>query len=151
MWMPCPSDECDCAAAAAPPLGRATSLPSSSSVYLRCQKSSRPSTSGTSAKLYSGGGDEVDHSSVRPSHGSSPATSPCLSTSDLMMLIKRISTENARMNAPTLTSWFMPSHPSPESYRYVRRGMPYRPSRCIGKNVRLKPIRNSQKFSLPRG
>ena len=37
-----------------------TSRPSSSSVYLRCQNSSRCSTIGTSAKLYSGGGDEVD-------------------------------------------------------------------------------------------
>ena len=33
---------------------------------------------GTSAKLYSGGGDGIDHSSVRPSHGSSPATAPRL-------------------------------------------------------------------------
>ena len=43
--------------------GSRTSRPSASSVYLRCQKSSRASTSGISAKLYSGGGDGIDHSS----------------------------------------------------------------------------------------
>ena len=51
--------------------GSRTSRPSASSVYLRCQQSSRASTSGISAKLYSGGGDGIDHSSERPSHGSS--------------------------------------------------------------------------------
>src|SRR4051794_40647666 len=52
--------------------GSFTSRPSSSSVYLRCQNSSRCETTGISAKLYSGGGEEVIHSSVRASQGSSP-------------------------------------------------------------------------------
>src|SRR5947208_646356 len=51
---------------------RGTARPSSSSVYLRCHSSSRASTSGTSAKLYSGGGDGIVHSRVRASHGSAP-------------------------------------------------------------------------------
>ena len=34
------------------------------------QKASRPVTSGKTAKLYSGGGEVVDHSSVRAFHGS---------------------------------------------------------------------------------
>src|SRR5579859_2925637 len=53
--------------------GSRTSRPSSSSVYFRCQKSSRPCTVGTSAKLYSGGGDGIDHSRVLASHGSAEA------------------------------------------------------------------------------
>ena len=40
--------------------GSFTRRPSSSSVYLRCQNSSRAVTIGISAKLYSGGGDERD-------------------------------------------------------------------------------------------
>src|SRR6188768_3334785 len=60
----------------APPDGSLTRRPSESSVYLRCHQSSRASTTGTSAKLYAGGGDGIDHSSERASHGSGPATSP---------------------------------------------------------------------------
>ncbi len=33
-------------------------------------------TFGMTAKLYSGGGDEIVHSSVAPCHGSGPAGSP---------------------------------------------------------------------------
>src|SRR5262245_48487254 len=33
-------------------------------------------TTGSAPKLYSGGGDVVDHSSVQPSHGSFPAAGP---------------------------------------------------------------------------
>jgi hypothetical protein len=61
-----------------PPDGMRTRRPCSSSVYLRCQKSSRASTSGISAKLYSGGGDGIDHSSVPACHGSLPDTSPAV-------------------------------------------------------------------------
>src|SRR5262245_16944319 len=51
-------------------------LPPWSSPYLATQKSSRPWTSGTRAKLYTGGGDGMLHSSVRASQGSGPATWP---------------------------------------------------------------------------
>src|SRR3954447_8253850 len=104
MWMPWPSCWATGAAVATPPaLATATSVvvavptdgeagsPSSaapegsftrrlsaSSVYLRCHQSSRASTTGTSAKLYSGGGDGIDHSSDRASHGSFPAITPRL-------------------------------------------------------------------------
>src|SRR5215468_9372865 len=102
MWMPCPSS---CAtgsavatppalatatsvvvvpvvvtsagsASSAPPEGSFTNRPSASSVYLWCHQSSRASTTGISAKLYSGGGDGIDHSSERPSHGSDDAIAP---------------------------------------------------------------------------
>src|SRR5436190_1175429 len=67
-----------CAPSSSPPDGSFTRRPSESSVYLWCHQSSRASTTGISAKLYSGGGDEIDHSSERPSHGSSPAILPRL-------------------------------------------------------------------------
>src|SRR5438105_12405464 len=53
--------------------GSFTRRPRSSSVYLRCHQSSREWTVGTSAKLYGGTGDWIDHSSVRASHGSAGA------------------------------------------------------------------------------
>src|SRR3954447_9069032 len=62
----------------APPEGSFTRRPSASSVYLRCHQSSRASTTGISAKLYSGGGDGIDHSSDRASHGSFQAITPRL-------------------------------------------------------------------------
>src|SRR5574342_207565 len=40
------------------------------------QKSSRAWTVGTAAKLYTGGGEGMVHSSVRPSHGSAGAGAP---------------------------------------------------------------------------
>src|SRR5215216_5535000 len=62
------------------PAGSPADSPASSAppVYLRCHQSSRASTTGISAKLYAGGGDGIDHSSVRASHGSLPATGPRL-------------------------------------------------------------------------
>ena len=77
MWMWCGSGATSSSSVStAAPAGSRSSRPSSSSVYFRCQNSSRWVTSGISAKLYSGGGDEVDHSSVRASHGSGPAIGP---------------------------------------------------------------------------
>ncbi len=36
------------------------------------------------------------------------------------------------------------------SYVATRRGIPCRPSQCIGMKVRLKPMNRSQKLHLPR-
>src|SRR5271154_3763324 len=44
--------------------------------YLRIHHASRPRICGIVAKLYAGGGDGVDHSRLRPSHGSAGARSP---------------------------------------------------------------------------
>src|SRR4029078_1537119 len=104
-----------------------------------------------SAKLYSGGGDGIDHSSDRPSHGVS--TSACGSRGLRCVKItvtKKMSTERADMNDPMVSMKFRTSQPIPGWYRYVRRGMPMRPTMCIGKKVRLKPMSISQKFHLPR-
>src|ERR1700692_4900898 len=49
---------------------------SGSSGCLRSQSGRRLMTTGILAKLYSGGGEVVDHSSVQASQGSLPADSP---------------------------------------------------------------------------
>src|SRR5262245_22780687 len=49
---------------------------SGSSGCLRSQSGRRLLTTGIAAKLYGGGGDVVDHSSVHASHGSFPAGLP---------------------------------------------------------------------------
>src|SRR5437870_6213936 len=56
----------------APPATTGASLPPSPSAYLRCQKSSRVRTTGTSSKFHGGGGEAVIHSMVRASQGSGP-------------------------------------------------------------------------------
>src|SRR6185437_15586622 len=58
-------------------IGGPVSLPGASTLpYFVTQKASREMTVGTAAKLYSGGGEGTDHSSVRASHGSLEARSP---------------------------------------------------------------------------
>src|SRR5215475_4871228 len=55
-------------------------------------------TSGRVSKLYSGGGEDVDHSSVHASHGSLPAMSPRVS--DRRRLITKQNTPAAWNKAP---------------------------------------------------
>src|SRR5438477_12708009 len=97
-----------CASCAAP-AGTATGTPSAFSTYFRCHQSSTLWTVGTTAKLYSGGGEGIDHSRVRPSHGSAPASSPRVVLE--MKLIRKISTENAMINAPAVAIWFQRFQP----------------------------------------
>src|SRR5260370_4855636 len=96
------------------PDGSATSMPASSSVYFVYQKSSRDWMSGISAKLYSGGGDEIDHSMVRPSHGSLPASAP--RRRDTTALTMNISTDTAMMNPPIEMTRLRAVQPRPGSY-----------------------------------
>src|SRR5215467_4730545 len=49
---------------------------SGSSGCFRSHNGRRLATTGTVAKLYAGGGELVDHSSVHASHGSFPASAP---------------------------------------------------------------------------
>src|ERR1700678_3997120 len=53
--------------------------------YLRIHHASRPRICGMVAKLYAGGGDGVDHSRLRPSHGSAGARSPLISLLKMLM------------------------------------------------------------------
>src|SRR5262249_43318374 len=145
MWMPCEPASFAASrssASTAAPAGRRTSRPSSSSVYLRCQNSSRCVTTGTWRKLYSGGGDDVDHSRVRASHGSLGGTGPRIVVK--MTFTRYVNTARAMMNAPIVATRLSVSQPIPFGYVYVRRGSPSKPRKCIGKNVRLNPMTISQ-------
>jgi hypothetical protein len=63
--------------------------------------------------LYSGGGEEVDHSSESAPHGSGGAGAP---RNWLRITLKRVSSvPSAKTNDATLMRRFNPSHPSPES------------------------------------
>src|SRR3989454_11324826 len=81
MWIPWPCPPCSCASVGAcsssgsacpfdPPATTGTNSPSGPSAYLVCQWASSADTKGISSKLWGGGGDGVDHSSVRASQGS---------------------------------------------------------------------------------
>ena len=61
-------------------------------------RSRRGAHDGISAKLYSGGGEGVVHSSVRASHGSAPASSPALRLETTLKMNTRI--DSAIVNAP---------------------------------------------------
>lgn len=100
------------------------------------------------SKLPIGGGDATLHSSVPAPHGSGPDMAPVrrLRTT----FARNSSTPTAMIAAPMLDTRFMPPHPVSAGYVYTRRGMPHNPSRCSGKNVTLKPMKNSQKFQRPR-
>src|SRR2546423_7466757 len=97
------------------PAGTGSTRPRWSSAYLRCQKSSREWTTGTSSKLYSGGGEEVVHSSVRASHGSAGAS---LGLRIVMITFTRNSPIDAAiMNAPIVETRFQKLHPWFGPYR----------------------------------
>ena len=55
-------------------------------------------TRGIASKLFSGGGEGVNHSSVLPFHGSGPATAPLLSERTRLTTVS--STPIARTNEP---------------------------------------------------
>src|SRR6266545_1403634 len=118
-WIACPpapwpsrpsrSDPCE-GSVPAPPAGTGTTTPPSRSAYLRCHSSSSECTTGISSKLYTGGGDETDHSSVRASQGSAVAS---FGRRKLAMAFSRkISTLVAMMNAPIVATRFHTPSPS---------------------------------------
>src|SRR5919205_2853614 len=78
--------------------------PDASCGYFSAQKASRPSTGGITAKLYSGGGDVVAHSSEEPSQGSLPATSPWIRLCTKFHMKIRIEAE--MMNEPIVDTSF---------------------------------------------
>src|SRR5437660_12611213 len=74
-------------------------------------------TGGTRSKLYGGGGELVAHSSVLPSHGSSPAPSPLPQLTT--RLIRKTRTDSATRNDATVMNAFVapqPSSPNPPGY-----------------------------------
>src|SRR5688572_31140386 len=82
--------------------------------YLWSQKGRALLTAGTTAKLYSGGGELMVHSSVAASHGSPMACSPDRRLR--IALMKKTRSERAITNAPTVATRFHCSHPSSAAY-----------------------------------
>src|ERR1700682_6324140 len=74
------------------------------SPYFCAQKSSRSWTTGTVAKLYTGGGDGMVHSSVRPSHGSAGAAAP--ERVVVITLQMKTRNESTMTNAPMVATMF---------------------------------------------
>src|SRR6266540_5062841 len=97
MWM----ERISCAVAAR---GRAAGLAPWPSPYFSSQSSSRSCTVGTSAKLYTGGGDGMDHSRVRPSQGSGPAGVPDRKV--FTTLTMKIANDSAMIRAPIVDTRF---------------------------------------------
>src|SRR5439155_997187 len=56
-------------------------------------------TRGTTSKLFCGGGEVVNHSSVLPFHGSGPATTPRLSERRTLNTVTRTPSRKLAMNA----------------------------------------------------
>jgi hypothetical protein len=79
--------------------------------YLWSQNGRALLTVGTTAKLYSGGGEVIVHSSVAASHGSAGAGSPDRRLRATFQ--KKNTIENAMTNAPTVLTIFQVSQPRP--------------------------------------
>src|SRR6266446_2087452 len=79
------------------------------SPYFCTQKSSRSCTTGTTAKLYTGGGDGIVHSRVRPSHGSAGAGAP--ERVVLTTLARKTRKETAMVKAPMVATRFQKFQP----------------------------------------
>src|SRR3954452_14946457 len=71
-------------------------------------------TTGSFSKLYSGGGDDVAHSSVQTSHGSSPAFSP--ERTESMTFQMKIAIAAACTITPSEETRFQKSHPRSGAY-----------------------------------
>src|SRR5262249_175440 len=104
---------------------------------------------GMRAKLRSGGGQLVAHSSDAPCpHGSSTSTMrPVLY--DFHTLYRNGSVEMPMMNDPAVEISFSVVQPSEGRQSKYRRGIPSPPAQCCTRNVVLKPMRVSQKWTLP--
>src|SRR5215475_13529695 len=87
---------------------------SGSSGCLASHNGRRLATTGIAPKLYSGGGDVVDHSSVHASQGSLPATGP--RKYDQMKFVTQQRIPAIWNSTPMETIRFQISHPRPASY-----------------------------------
>src|SRR5699024_10908155 len=103
---------------------------------------------GIGSKVFSGEGESTVHSSVLPSHGSGPTFlfSQCVFTkfqnmNSILIPIRK---------APIVLMKFLVVKPSPASYVNDLRGIPFNPITWIGKNVKWKPIKKSQKCHFPK-
>src|SRR6266487_1525552 len=79
------------------------------SPYFCTQKSSRSWTMGSTAKLYTGGGEGIVHSRVRPSHGSAGAGAP--ERVVLTTLPRKTRKDSAMVKAPMVATRFQKFQP----------------------------------------
>src|SRR5215831_9133185 len=79
------------------------------SPYFCTQNSSRSCTVGTTAKLYTGGGEGIVHSRVRPSHGSAGAGAP--ERVGVTTFHRKMSRESAMVKAPMVATRFQKFQP----------------------------------------
>src|SRR5215471_10687375 len=94
--------------------GRGAGLPPWPSPFFCSQNSSRSCTIGSIAKLYTGGGEGIDHSSVRPSQGSGPAGVP--ERMVLMTLTMNNTNESAMISDPMVETRFQKFQPRSGAY-----------------------------------
>ena len=99
------------------------------------------------AKLYSGGGEGIVHSSVAPCHGSGPAGEPRNQLTTRFASSTTIPT--VVMYEPIVSARLSGPQPSPPGYVYWRRGIPSSPTMCIGKKRRFVPMKMIQKLIWP--
>src|ERR1044071_4300029 len=104
-------------------------------------------TIGVCKKIKLGGGDDTAPSRPDDFHGSGPATAPPIQL--LIALMTNSNTDVAIVTAPTVARRLSGPQPVAARYVYTRRGMPFSPRMCIGKNVTFTPMTNSQKCHLP--
>src|SRR4026208_882753 len=94
--------------------GSAGSRRPASSPCLRSQSSSRSRTIGIRLKFQGGGGEEMDHSSVRPSPGSAPA-GPAERVV-LTTFTRKTTKDRAMRNAPIVEARFQKVQPRSGAY-----------------------------------
>src|SRR5579859_7680810 len=82
---------------------------SGSSGCFKSQSGRRLATTGSTGKLYAGGGEDVDHSSVHASHGSGPASAPRKYECTRLYTNTRIAI--AWIKPPSEIIWFSTVHP----------------------------------------
>ena len=82
----------------------------------------RERTTGSSAKLYSGGGEGMLHSSVAAPHGLGPAIFPRFQA--VNRLKAKTSVPTPIMNEPIVASMFISLKPMLSAYVKIRRGIP---------------------------
>ena len=134
----------------APPRNPATAPGALRRPRCTCGASTRPGRGpdGISAKLYSGGGEGIDHSRVRASQGSAGA-GRVLRRHDEGVVDEHQDRDGDDERADG--RHHVPEAPARGSCRRCRcaGACPRRPSMCMGPNVRLKPMNVSQKCHLP--
>mmetsp|Transcript_21396 Transcript_21396/g.82958 ORF Transcript_21396/g.82958 Transcript_21396/m.82958 type:complete len:308 (-) Transcript_21396:6616-7539(-) len=116
--------------------------------FMSCQ-ASRSCTTGVNAKLYSGGGDEVDHSSVRPPQGSPLGSRSCSRRTKLTTNWISVQAMPAPISsAPAAAIWNQIC--SDGSSNWLRRRVtPIRPRTYSGMNATWKPTSQNQNEHLP--